>query len=87
MSDAGSGRGPKAVAKRAIAPFERRFEIATAKALEDVVRRELHELQAAIQADLATIVELGYELQRRIERLEALEQRLGTHEPPPEATA
>ncbi len=75
MSDSGAGSNARNVAKRAIAPFERRFEIATAKALEEVVQREMAELRASIQADIATLVELGYELQRRLDRLETMLDR------------
>jgi hypothetical protein len=60
----------RSVAKRAVAPFERRIEIAVTRAVEASVRREITELQAALRADIATLLELTYELERVARRIE-----------------
>ncbi len=62
--------GPKAIAKRAIAPFERRIELAVGRAVEQAMRNESQAITDALRADVATLVELTYELQRTVERLE-----------------
>ncbi len=54
----------KKLAKRAIAPFERRLEIAVTRAVETAMRSEAVALREALRADVATLVELTYELQR-----------------------
>lgn len=68
----------KRAAKRAIAPFERRIEIAVARAVESAVQRESAALHESLRADIATLVELTYELQRVAERLEAAAPRSTT---------
>jgi hypothetical protein len=64
-------RGLKRAAKRAVAPFERRMEIAVTRAVETAMRKESEALREALRADVATLVELTYELQRVADRLEA----------------
>jgi hypothetical protein len=61
----------KGAAKRAIAPFERRLEIAVTRAVEIAMRKEAESLRESLRADVATLVELTYELQRVADRLEA----------------
>ncbi len=61
----------KGAAKRAIAPFERRLEIAVTRAVETAMRKEAEALRESLRADVATLVELTYELQRVADRLEA----------------
>ena len=65
------GSALKRTAKRAVAPFERRIEIAVARAVESAMQRESDALRESLRADIATLVELTYELQRVAERLEA----------------
>ncbi len=71
MSEAGEPRSLRGAAKRAIAPFERRIEIAVTRAVEVALHREIAELQTALRADIATLVELTYELERLAGRIDA----------------
>ncbi len=64
------GSGPtRQLAKRMMAPFERRLEFAVSRAVEQAMRTEAVAIQDALRADVATLVELTYELQRQIEDL------------------
>ncbi len=76
MSDAADSRSLRGAAKRAIAPFERRIEIAVTRAVEASLHREIAELQHALRADLATLVELTYELERLAGRIDAAARAL-----------
>ncbi len=60
----------RGAAKRAIAPLERRVEIAVTRAVETTIRREIAELRDAVRADIATLVELTYELERLAHRVD-----------------
>ena len=59
----------KGLAKRVVAPIERRIELAVSRAVEQAMRSESAAIQDALRADVATLVELTYELQRQIEDL------------------
>jgi hypothetical protein len=63
-----TANGPtKRLAKRIVAPFERRIELAVSRAVEQAMRTEAVIIQDALRCDVATLVELTYELQRQIE--------------------
>jgi len=70
MSEPDEPHRLRGAAKRAIAPFERRVEIAVTRAVETTLRREITELQASVRADIATLVELTYELERLARRID-----------------
>ncbi|HEY1738867.1 MAG TPA: hypothetical protein VGI86_09170 [Acidimicrobiia bacterium] len=70
LSDAPGPRSVRGTAKRALAPLERRIEIAVTRAVEATIRREIAELQAAMRADIATLVELTYELEHLAGRID-----------------
>lgn len=63
--------GAKGVAKRVLAPFERRIEFIVAQAVDQAMQQESRAIQEALRADVATMVELTYELQRTVDQLRA----------------
>lgn len=63
--------GAKGIAKRLLAPFERRIEFVVAQAVDQAMQQESRAIQEALRADVATMVELTYELQRAVDQLRA----------------
>ena len=61
--------GPKGVAKRALAPFERRLDFIVERAVDRSMQQQSLAIQEALRADVATLVELTYELQRAVDQL------------------
>jgi Mg2+ and Co2+ transporter CorA len=70
MPEAAEPHRVRGVVKRAIAPLERRIEVAVTRAVETSMQHEIAALRESIRADLATLVELTYELERLARRIE-----------------
>jgi hypothetical protein len=71
MTKPATDQGARGLAKRALAPFERRLEIVVTHAVEAALRRESETLREALRADVATLVELTYEMQRLVARIDS----------------
>ena len=61
----------KGIVKRIMAPIERRIEFVVARAVDQSMQQQSLEIQDALRADVATLVELTYELQHTVDRLNA----------------